>query len=138
MFRVSRAARRARAIVSASNSDRRARGLRRAAVLVMCAMPALANQPMLDGTSIAQVSVNGGTDTANTGTSCIKVTSPVSATCPSGWVAIPNNNKLLLATALQAKALGVQIWFYYDDAGPSFHCPGHTFTPCSVVSISIK
>jgi hypothetical protein len=89
-------------------------------------------------TLIAQVKVNGGTDTANNGTTCVKLTATVSAACTLGWVAIPNNNKTLIAAALQTKAMGTPVSVFYDTAGTSFHCPGETFTPCSVISIGIN
>jgi hypothetical protein len=103
----------------------------------MFSWPAIANQTALE-TTIAQVNVNGGADTTNVGTTCVKVVAIVSAACTSGWVAIPNNNKLLIGAALQAKATGAPVSFFYDDAATSSHCPGQAFTPCSVISISVK
>ena len=107
--------------------------------LAAASMTGMANQPQIQDTTIAQVSVNGGSDTENVGVTCVRVTGVVSSTCQAGWVAIKNNNKLLIAAALQAKATGALVWFYYDDAGAtSLHCPGHVFTPCTVISISVK
>ena len=100
--------------------------------------PAFADQPTILDTLISQVKVNGGTDTANNGTTCVTLTAAVSSACTLGWVAIPNNNKTLIAAALQAKAMGTSVSVFYDTAGASFHCPGEAFTPCSVISISIK
>jgi len=88
-------------------------------------------------TTITAVSVNGGSDSANPGTSCVRIANPVVAACTGGVVAIQNNNKQLIAAALQAKATGSKVWFYYSDAG-NFHCPGLVFTPCSVISIELR
>lgn len=92
----------------------------------------------LDEVSIVSVSVNGGADSVNPGTACIKVAAAVSAACPLGYVAIQNNNKLLIATAMQAKATSSKVWFYYNDASGSHHCPGKVHTPCSVINIELK
>ena len=109
-----------------------------AAAALLAAEPAIAAQQILDGVLISSVSLNGGIDTTNPGTTCVRILTPVLAACPSGYVAIQNNNKQLIAAALQAKATSSSVWFYYDDAGASFHCPGKVFTPCSVVSIELK
>ena len=93
---------------------------------------------MLGDTTIASVAVNGGADTANPGTTCIQVTSPVSASCTAGYVAIPNNNKQLIGAALLNKTTGGKINLYYDDAVGTQHCPGFVFTSCSVNSIQSK
>jgi len=98
---------------------------------------AFAGMQIVDNTTITQVFVNGGVDTANPGTTCLQISSPVSSECTNAVIAIPNNNKQLLAAALTAKSIGSNIWFYYETTG-SFHCPGITLTPCSVISISIK
>jgi len=95
------------------------------------------NVPVYD-TKIQLVYLNGGADTANPGTTCIKVASPISSACPSGMVAIQNNNSELIAAAMQAKATGALVDFYYNDAGGPFHCPQYAFTPCSVLVIGIK
>lgn len=95
---------------------------------------------VLYNTVMSQVVVNGGLDTANPGTSCIVVGTQVSSACPASRVAIPNNNKQLLAAALQAKATGGRVWLYYaiqSDEKPKFHCPGQVLTPCAVISISL-
>jgi hypothetical protein len=89
-------------------------------------------------TTITAVAVNGAGDVANPGTTCVHVADPVSASCPGGFVAIPNNNKLLIATALMSKSTASKVWFYYVDDGSSQHCPGLVFTPCSVISIMPK
>lgn len=108
-------------------------------VMLLGATSSNADQPTILDTRVSHVAVNGGADTENAGTTCVRVTAAVSSTCPSGWVAIKNNNKLLIAAALQAKATDALIWFFYDDAGSqSLHCPGHQFTPCSVISITVK
>jgi hypothetical protein len=108
-----------------------------AACLMLCA-PSQAVSLTVDGTTIATVSVNGGADTANPGTTCIRVTTTISATCTAGFVAIPNNNKLLIAAALVNKTSGSKVMLYYEDAAASNHCPGYAFTPCTVISIESK
>ena len=92
----------------------------------------------LDDVMISGLSVNGGADTTNPGTTCIKLSLPVHPACTGGYVAIHNNNKQLIAAALQAKATASKIWLYYDEVGGSFHCPALVFTPCSVNSIQLK
>lgn len=89
-------------------------------------------------TTITAVAVNGAGDVANGGTTCVLVADPVASACVSGYVAIPNNNKLLIATALMSKSTASKVWFYYADEGSSQHCPGLVFTPCSVISIMSK
>ena len=93
---------------------------------------------ILDDVTLSGLFVNGGADTTNPGTTCIKLSLPVHAACNGGYVAIQNNNKQLIAAALQAKATASKIWLYYDEAGGSFHCPALVFTPCSVNSIQLK
>lgn len=97
-----------------------------------------AAQQTVNETTIAAVTVNGGTDTVNAGTTCIRVTNTLSSTCTAGYVAIPNNNKSLVAAALLNKATASKVWLYYDDAAGSNHCPGRVFTPCSIISIESK
>lgn len=99
-----------------------------------------ADQFMTDDATLTHVVTNGGTDSANAGTSCIRLSIAVSSACPNGWIAIKDNNRQLLSTALAAKASASVVWLYYDTnwAGASFHCPGLTFTPCSVISIAMK
>jgi hypothetical protein len=97
-----------------------------------------ADQITVDGTTIERVVVNGGTDTANAGTTCLRISSTVSAACTNGYIAINNSNKNLIAAALAAKATGALIMLYYDTGWGSFHCPGLAMTPCSVISISLK
>jgi len=98
----------------------------------------LAADQLVDNTTIATVSVNGGGDTRNPGTTCLRITSPVAAACSASFVAIPNNNKQLIAAALAARTSSAKVWLYYDDAAPALHCPGQVFTPCSVISIEVK
>src|SRR5690242_10897804 len=74
-------------------------------------------QSGVDNTTVTLVSVNGGSDTNNPGTSCLKVSSPVSASCTGAFIAIPNNNVQLLATALRAKTTGSFVWVYYSEVG---------------------
>lgn len=99
-----------------------------------------ADQLMTDDATLTHVVTNGGTDSANAGTSCVRLSVAVSSVCPNGWIAIKDNNKQLLSTALAAKASASVVWLYYDTnwGGASFHCPGLTFTPCSVISIAMK
>ncbi|MFD1878241.1 hypothetical protein ACFSF3_15220 [Vibrio chagasii] len=91
-----------------------------------------------DNTKVVFVAVNGGTDSANPGTSCIKVSSAVSSSCDSGYIAIPNNNKALLSASLQAKATNTNVWLNYNSAAVKQHCPGLVFTNCTVSSIALK
>ena len=98
---------------------------------------AVAGQVTLE-TTIVAVAVNGGSDVVNQGTTCLRVSDPVAASCPSGFVAIPNNNKLLISTALMSKATASKVWLYYLDDGTSQHCPGLVFTPCNAISIMAK
>lgn len=107
------------------------------ATVIFAPVPGLAAGTAVE-TMIVEIFVNGGSDTANPGTTCLKLSSPVSPQCTSGLVAIPNSNSKLLAAALTAKATRTNSWFYYDDAGVTQHCPGLVFTPCSVISISVK
>ena len=109
-----------------------------AAACVSLAVQSHAAGLTINATTITTVSVNGGADTINPGTTCIRISSAVSGACTSGFVAIPNNNKLLIAAALLNKTAGSTVWLYYDDATGSNHCPGQVFTPCSVVSIESK
>ena len=115
-----------------------------AALVACCAFgflpisPVQAAGQMIDGVNIVEISVNGGSDTINPGTTCIKLSVVVSASCPAGFIAIQNNNKQLLAAALQAKANASRTLIYYDDGPGSYHCPGFVVTPCSVVSINLR
>jgi hypothetical protein len=98
-----------------------------------------AQEHTVDGATITTVSVNGGADTRNPGTTCIRVSSAVSPACTAGFVAIPNNNRELIAAALLNKVTGSQVWLYYhEDAANRRHCPGQVLTPCSVISIESK
>jgi len=108
------------------------------ALLSAVAPPAGATSQSVDNTSVDQMAVNGGADTANPGTTCIHLAVTPVAACTSGWIAIQNNNKQLLASALQAKATGARVWVYYEDASASQHCPGLALTPCTVISIMVK
>lgn len=100
--------------------------------------PVQAAAQMIDGVNIVEISVNGGSDTINPGTTCIKLSVAVSASCSAGFIAIQNNNKQLIAAALQAKANTSRTLIYYDDGPGSYHCPGFVYTPCSVVSINLR
>lgn len=109
-----------------------------AAAVVSTVPPAYAAGQVIDGVTVTGVAVSGGSDTQNPGTTCVTISMPLVAACSSGYVAIQNNNKQLTAAALQAKATSSKVWLYYDDSAGPFHCPGHVFTPCSVVSIELK
>jgi hypothetical protein len=103
-------------------------------VCALSASIAVAGQ-MTVQTTITAVAVNGASDVANQGTTCMRIADPTAASCVGGFVAIPNNNKLLIATALMSKSAASKVWLYYEDAGSSQHCPGLVFTPCNVISI---
>lgn len=110
-----------------------------ATALIIVSVSAVAENQSVDNTTITEILVNGGIDTENPGTTCFTVSSPVSATCNYGVVAIPNNNNQLLAAALIAKITGSKILlFYKNDASVPLHCPGVTVTPCSVISVFLK
>lgn len=106
-----------------------------AAACLALAAPAHAAGQGSAMTTIEVVAVNGGGDTVNPGTSCIKLAIPVVAACVGGYIAIPNNNKQLLTAALVNKATGGNVAVYYDDATGTNHCPGLVFTPCALISI---
>lgn len=108
--------------------------------LALCAAAgsSTAASQILYDTAIAAVAVNGGQDSTNPGTTCVRVTSTVSAACVSGYVAILNNNKQLVATALLSKASASRVDLYYVDDTASSHCPGFVFTPCAVISIQAR
>lgn len=93
---------------------------------------------VVDNIKIEFVMVNGGSDSPNIGTTCIKVSATLPETCAGQFVAIKNNNKALLSAALHAKATGSNIWFYYETDAGSNHCPGQVFTPCAVNSIGLR
>lgn len=109
-----------------------------AATFALLASTSMAMSEILWDTTISTVAVNGGVDSTNAGTSCIQVASSVSASCPSGFVAILNNNKQLIASALLNKATSGRVNLYYSDDSGSNHCPGFVFTPCVVISIQSK
>ncbi|MDO8412884.1 MAG: hypothetical protein Q7S51_03725 [Gallionellaceae bacterium] len=93
----------------------------------------------VDDTTISSVVVDGGADSANSGTTCIRITGTLSSACTNGLVGIRNNNKQLIATALLSKATASKIGlYYYENASETSHCPGQAITPCSVVSIETK
>lgn len=99
------------------------------------------------------LSINGGLDTRNPGTSCLQLyDAPNTRSCEDGYFAIPNNNKELIAAALTAKAIGstIKIYYFFDEtkkevnqAGievfkPKMHCPGMATTRCAINTITIK
>ncbi len=97
----------------------------------------LAASVVVGETKIKYVLVNGGQDSPNSGTTCIKIESSLRDVC-NGYVALKNNNQALLSAALHAKATGNSVWFYYDDQQGNNHCPGATFTPCALNSIGLR
>jgi hypothetical protein len=88
---------------------------------------------------VADIAVNGGADTANPGTTCIKMDVAVDSSCTGGWIAIPNNNSRLFNGVLTAKALGSPVILsYISDGTKQQHCPSLAFTPCQIVSVIVK
>lgn len=108
------------------------------ALLLFVSVSAQATQRVLDDKKITFVVVNGGVDSPNQGVTCVRIDSGISEQCTGGFVAIRNNNKELISAALHAKATERPVWFYYEDASGSNHCPGAVFTPCVVNSIGLK
>ena len=106
--------------------------------LTSLSINAAATEQFLDNEKITFVAVNGGVDSSNPGTTCLRIKSDISAICAGGWVAIKNNNKELLSAALHAKATERDVWFYFEDSFGSNHCPGKVFTNCVVNSIGLK
>lgn len=92
---------------------------------------------IISETTLSEVAVNGGSDSPNVGTTCIKLTSPVSLTC-SGYIAIRNNNKELISAALAAKTSNAKVWVSYYDQQPVQHCSDIVVTPCVLSSIMLK
>jgi len=105
---------------------------------LLISSPAFAGILLVADTKVESIYVNGGADTVNPGTTCLKMASPVSSVCPNGMVAIQNNNRELVAAAMQAKATGARVAFYYSDTGGPFHCPQIALTPCSVVVLVVN
>lgn len=87
---------------------------------------------------ISEVAVNGGVDSLNSGTTCIKLNVAVHAACPAGWIAIPNNNSKLINAALIAKTSATTTVVYYTPDTSAKHCPGLVYTPCAVMSLNLK
>lgn len=111
--------------------------------LLFVVVSSFSDQKWAYNSTIGRVSVNGGEDSPNAGTTCIVVSGTVSEKCGvtgagGRMVAIKNNNKQLMATVLAAKSTGAAIDLYYEDAAGSYHCPGHVFTPCAVNSIDLR
>ncbi|TVZ37842.1 hypothetical protein P886_2188 [Alteromonadaceae bacterium 2753L.S.0a.02] len=111
----------------------------RGIILLICfySSAVLSAQVVVGDTKIQYVLVNGGEDSPNSGTTCIKISDSVRDTC-NGYVAVINNNQALLSAALHAKATGNSVWFYYDDNKGNNHCPGAVFTPCALNSIGLR
>ena len=105
-------------------------------LLIMNTTAYSSNQTRKD-VKVNAIAINGGADTVNPGTSCIKITASIPAVC-KGYIAIKNNNKLLLSAALTAKTTGSSTWIYFEDNDGSLHCPGRTYTSCSLISIEVK
>lgn len=110
-----------------------------ALMLSAFSMCAIATEHVVDGTSVAAVAINGGTDTGNPGTSCMRVYASVPAVCGGGYIAIPNNNRQLIAAALAAKSTGGPVRLYFlDTAGATYQCPGFASTTCNLVTIELQ
>lgn len=107
-------------------------------IITIFMTPSIAEMRTIGDTTITFLAVNGGSDTVNPGTTCFKLSSPVSATCAGSYIGIPNNNSQLISAALTAKSSGSKLWIYYEDSTTNLHCPGMQFTPCSLISIAIK
>lgn len=109
------------------------------AFLLLSQSQAYAERQVVTGVHVQRVAVTGGADTSNPGVSCIKLDVPVVAQCPSGYIAIPNNNADLIRASLVAKSSGSKVWVYFDTDRPSSegHCPGLVFTPCQVISVML-
>lgn len=88
---------------------------------------------------ISRLMVNGGSNSLNSGTSCMQLTPAANAACAGGWVAIPNNDRSLLAAAMQAKAMNASIDLDYETQAPAdLHCPYQVFTRCSLQNIHLR
>jgi hypothetical protein len=97
----------------------------------------IAETLIVSETTIENVVINGGQDSPNVGTSCIKLATPISATC-SEYLAIRNNNKELISAVLTAKASNAKVWVSYYTQQPSLHCPDIAVTTCALSSIMLK
>ena len=113
-------------------------------VSVLCALQfaagfnqAMAANSIVNNALLLNVSVNGGADTANPGTTCFRIDLSAPAACASGVIAIQNNNKQLLAGVLLAKSTGVRVHLYIETASSSQHCPWQVFTTCTLTNIEI-
>jgi hypothetical protein len=72
--------------------------------------PSLADLAQLY-TTISGVTVNGGSDSANSGTTCLRVTATLPVAC-NGFVAISNNKLLIIGAAMQTETTSAPIWLY--------------------------
>ena len=93
---------------------------------------------IVDDARVTEVAVSGGADTANPGVTCIRITPAPAPQCTNGWIAIMNNNKPLLSTALLAKTTGAKFRIHLDNASSSQHCPWEAFTPCTVTVLMLN
>lgn len=103
--------------------------------------PARAEHKWTSAAEVRALVINGGSDSPNSGVTCFTVAASVSSVCPSGYLAVPKNNKDLLAVLLSAKATKARIRINYSDsenARDSGHCSGLAFTPCVVNSIELR
>lgn len=106
--------------------------------LLLCPINiAFAGTVIISDTTLAEVAVNGGSDSPNVGTTCIKLAAPISPAC-SGYIAIRNNNKELVSAALAAKTSNARIWVSFYDQQPVQHCSDIVNTSCVVSSIMLK
>jgi len=101
------------------------------------------NKTLSSVRKLAQLPLTAGGDSANPGTTCIKLSLPVLDQCTNGYIGIPKNNSDLVRAALVAKSSKSKVWAYYDissEALPnhSGHCPGIAFTKCSLISLMLN
>ena len=107
-------------------------------VLLLFSAAVFSENIKINSAKIAELYVNGGQDSPNSGTTCFRLNVSPSANCPSGYIGIKNNNSQLLSALLAIKSTDREAWIYYSDSEPNLHCPGLVFTPCALNSISLK
>jgi hypothetical protein len=92
----------------------------------------------IQNANLREVFLNAGQDASNSGTTCFKLENTISLRCIGGFIAVKNNNSVIISSLLHAKATGKPVWIYYDDNQGSNHCPGLVFTPCVINSIGLN
>ncbi|MFL0810060.1 MAG: hypothetical protein K6L76_06575 [Agarilytica sp.] len=105
---------------------------------LLCSQIVHSEAMYLNDVTVDYLAINGGEDSPSVGTSCVRFSSGIDLACANGWVAIKNNNSVLVSAALSAKAMKGEVWVYYDNAQPTEHCPGHINTPCVLGSLGLK